>query len=155
AMQFQFTQPLFRNFGIDQARRQIKVTKKRLDLTDSQFRAKLIDIILQVQQAYWNLSLAIQNEGVQRQSVQLAETFLNNVKRQGEVGTQPPMEFFPAAADLDQRRQSVFLAMTQVGQAENALKNLTASGPNDELWSSAIDPVESFDIKQPVTIPVA
>src|SRR5262245_14041767 len=81
ALTFQFTQPLFKNFAIDQARRQIKVTKKRLDLTDAQFRAKLIDIILQVQQAYWNLSLAIKNEGVQRDSVSLAETFLNNVKR--------------------------------------------------------------------------
>jgi HAE1 family hydrophobic/amphiphilic exporter-1 len=155
AMQFQFTQPLFRNFGIDQARRQIKVTKKRLDLTDAQFRVKLIDIILQVQQAYWQLSLAIKNEDVQRQSVQLAETFLNNVKRQVEVGTQAPIEVVSAAADLEQRRQAVFVAMNQVGQAENVLKNLTASGPDDELWSSAIDPVESFDIKQPVTIPVA
>jgi HAE1 family hydrophobic/amphiphilic exporter-1 len=155
SMQFQFTQPLFRNFGIDQARRQIKVTKKRLDLTDAQFRAKLIDIILQVQQAYWNLSLAIKNEGVQRQSVELAETFLNNVKRQVEVGTQAPIEVVSAAADLEQRRQAVFQAMNQVGQAENALKNLTASSPTDELWSSVIDPVESFDIKQPVTIPVA
>jgi outer membrane protein len=155
ALTFQFTQPLFRNFAIDQARRQIKVTKKRLDLTDAQFRAKLIDIILQVQQAYWNLSLAIENEKVQRDSVSLAETFLNNVKRQVEVGTQAPIEAVSAAADLEQRRQSVFQAMNQVGQAENALKNLTASGPDDELWSSAIETVEPFDIKQSVTIPVA
>jgi HAE1 family hydrophobic/amphiphilic exporter-1 len=154
SMQFQFTQPLFRNFAIDNARRQIKVTKKRLDLTDAQFRAKLIDIILQVQQAYWNLSLAIKNEGVQRDSVKLAETFLNNVKRQVDVGTQAPIEAVSAAADLEQRRQSVFQAMNQVGQAENLLKNLTASGPDDELWSSVIEPVESFDIKQPVSIPV-
>jgi outer membrane protein len=155
AFSFQFTQPLFKNFGIDQARRQILVTKRRLDLTDAQFRAKLIDIILQVQQAYWNLSLAIQNEDVQRKSVGLAETFLNNVKRQVEVGTQAPIEAVSAAADLEQRRQAVFQAMNQVGQAENALKNLTASGPNDELWSSVIETVEPFDIKQPVTIPVA
>src|SRR5262245_2911209 len=155
SIQLQFTQPLFRDFAINQARRQIKVTKRRLDLTDAQFRAKLIDIILQVQQAYWNLSLAIKNEGVQRDSVSLAETFLNSVKRQVEVGTQAPIEAVSAAADLEQRRQAVFQAMNQVGQAENALKNLTASGPNDELWSSAIEPVESFDIKQSVTIPVA
>jgi len=155
ALTFQFTQPLFKNFAIDQARRQIKVTKKRLDLTDAQFRAKLIDIILQVQQAYWQLSLAIKNEVVQRQSVSLAETFLNNVKRQVEVGTQAPIEAVSAAADLEQRRQAVFQAMNQVGQAENALKNLTASGPNDELWSSVIETVEPFDIKQPVSIPVA
>src|SRR5262245_31934585 len=154
AFSFQFTQPLFKGFGIDQARRQIRVTRRRLDLTDAQFRAKLIDIILQVTQAYWNLSLAIKNELVQRDSVDLAVTFLNNVKRQVEVDRQAPIEAVSAAAELEQRRQSVFQAMNQVGQAENALKNLTASGPNDELWSSVIETVEPFDIKQPVTIPV-
>src|SRR5215813_13734479 len=154
-LRFGLTQPLFKGFGIDQGRRNIRIAKKQLALNDAQFRARVIQIILSVQQAYWDLSLAIKNEGVQRESVQLAETFLNNVKRQVEVGTQAPIEVVSAAADLEQRRQSVFQAMNQVGQAENALKNLTASGGKDELWSSVIEPVESFDIKQAVTIPVA
>ncbi len=150
----QFTQPLFKNFGIDQARRQIKITKKRLDLTDAQYRQRVIQIISQVQQAYWDLSLAIKNENVQRASVGLAETFLNNTKRQVEVGTLAPIEVVSAATSLESRRQAVFQAMNNVGIAENALKNLTASGPNDELWSSIIEPVEPFDIK-PVSMPVA
>ena len=153
-LRFGLTQPLFKGFGIDQGRRNIRIAKKQLALNDAVFRARVIQIILSVQQAYWDLSLAIKNEGVQRESVQLAETFLNNVKRQVEVGTQAPIEVVSAAADLEQRRQQVFQAMNQVGQAENALKNLTASGPTDELWSSVIDPIESFDIKTPVTIPV-
>lgn len=154
-MLFQFNQPLFKNFGIDQARRQIKVTKKSLDLTDAQFRQRVILIISQVQEAYWNLSLAIKNEGVQRESVGLAETFLNNTKRQVEVGTLAPISVVEAATSLESRRQAVFQAMNSVGQAENALKNLTASSPTDELWSSIILPLESFDIKQSVSLPVA
>jgi len=153
-LRFGLTQPLFKGFGIDQGRRNIRIAKKQLALNDATFRARVIQIILSVQQAYWDLSLAIKNEGVQRESVQLAETFLNNVKRQVEVGTQAPIEVVSAAADLEQRRQSVFQAMNQVGIAENTLKNLTAGGENDELWSSVIDPVEPFDIK-PVSIPVA
>ncbi|HKE06158.1 MAG TPA: TolC family protein, partial [Blastocatellia bacterium] len=82
ALTFRLTQPLFKNFEIDQARRSIKATKKRMDLTDAQFRQRVILIISQVTQAYWDLSLAIKNEDVQRQSVQLAETFLDNTKRQ-------------------------------------------------------------------------
>ncbi|MGH9936881.1 MAG: TolC family protein, partial [Blastocatellia bacterium] len=151
---FQFSQPLFRNFEIDIARRQIKVIKKRLDLTDAQFRQRVILIISQVQQAYWDLSLAIENEGVARESVALAETFLNNTKRQVEVGTLAPIEIVSAATQLESRRQSVFQAMNQVGRAENALKALTSGGPSDELWNSLIEPVEPFDLK-PVSIPVA
>src|SRR5215468_5526685 len=154
ALTFQVTQPLFKNFKIDQARRSIKATKKRMDLTDAQFRQRVILIISQVQQAYWDLSLAINNERVQRDSVKLAETFLDNTKRQVEVGTQAPIETISAATQLEQRRQSVFQAMNQVGQAENRLKSLTASGPNDELWSSLIEPTEKFDVK-PYSIQVA
>jgi HAE1 family hydrophobic/amphiphilic exporter-1 len=154
AMQFRFTQPLFRNFRIDQARRNIKITKKQLDLTDAQFRQRVIQIISLVTEAYWDLSQAIKNEAVQRDSVKLAETFLNNTKRQVEVGTLAPIEAVSAATSLESRRQSVFQAMNAVGQAENALKNLTAGGPKDELWSSIIEPVEPFDIK-PVSMPVA
>jgi outer membrane protein len=154
SMVFQFTQPLFKNFGIDSTRRNIKVTKKQLDLTDAQFRQRVIQIISQVTEAYWDLSQAIKNETVQRDSVSLAETFLNNTKRQVEVGTLAPIEVVSAATSLESRRQSVFQAMNQVGITENALKNLTASGPDDELWSSIIEPVEPFDIK-PVSLPVA
>src|SRR5262249_50289181 len=152
-LSFQLTQPLFKNFAIDQARYQIKVYKKTLDLNDAQFRQKVIDIISQVTQAYWNLSLAIRTEKVNRESVQLAETFLGNTKRQVEVGPLAPIEVVSAATSLESRRQAVFQAMNNVGQAENALKNLTASGPNDELWSSVIEPVDSFEIQQ-VSIPV-
>ncbi len=144
---FEFRQPLFRGLEIDQARRQIRITKKSMDLTDAQFRQRVILIIAQVQQAYWDLSLAINNERVQRESVTLAVTFLDNTKRQVEVGTQAPIETISAATQLEGRRQAVFQAMNQVGLAENRLKALTVSGPNDELWSSLIEPTEKFDIK--------
>ncbi|HKQ72516.1 MAG TPA: TolC family protein [Blastocatellia bacterium] len=147
SLEFTFTQPLFRGLAIDQTRRQIRITKKSMDLTDAQFRQRVILIISQVQQAYWDLSLAINNERVQRDSVTLAETFLENTKRQVEVGTQAPIETISAATQLEQRRQSVFQAMNAVAQAENRLKALTASGPTDELWSSLIEPTEPFDIK--------
>jgi HAE1 family hydrophobic/amphiphilic exporter-1 len=147
-LQFQFNQPLFKNFEIDQARRNIKVAKKQLDLNDAQFRARVILIILQVEQAYWDLSLAIKNEGVRRDSVKLAETFLDNNKRQVEVGTLAPIEVVSAATSLESRRQEVFAAMNNVGIMENALKNLTADGSNDPLWSSVIEPIDSFDSKQ-------
>jgi outer membrane protein TolC len=102
-LQFQFRQPLFKNFDIDQARRNIKVYKKQLALNDAQFRDKVIQVILAVQQAYWDLSAAIRNEGVRRESVKLADTFLGNTKRQVEVGTAAPIDVISAATTLESR----------------------------------------------------
>jgi HAE1 family hydrophobic/amphiphilic exporter-1 len=153
SLTFQITQPLFRNFRIDANRRLIKVTKKSLDLSDAVFRQRVIEIISNVQQAYWDLALAIRNEGVARESVGLAETQLNNNKRQVEVGTLAQIDVVSAATQVESRRQQVFQAINQVALAENTLKSYAVSGPNDELWTARIEPVESFDIK-PVSIPL-
>ncbi len=147
-LNFNLTQPLFRNFKTDSNRRQIKISKKRLDLSDAQFRQRAIEIISSVQQAYWDLALAIRNEEIARDSVKLAETQLNNNKRQVEVGTLAPIDVISAATSFESRRQQVFQAMEAVAQAENQLKALTVKGPNDEIWNAQIIPVESFEIQQ-------
>jgi len=59
---FTFTQPLLRNFSLDAQRRSIKLAQKSLDLSDSQFRQRVIEIINQVQRAYWDLVFAIQTK---------------------------------------------------------------------------------------------
>jgi outer membrane protein len=153
-LSFSVRQPLWRNFRIDLNRRQIMITRKRLDLSDAQFRQRAIEIISRVQQAYWDLAFAIKDEEIQRDAVRLAETQLNNNQRQVEVGTLAPIDVVSAATELETRRQQVFQAMNAVAQAENTLKNLTVSGPNDELWAAQITPVESFEA-QPVTLPLA
>lgn len=152
-LNFSYSQPLFRGYKIDANRRQIKIAKKTLDLNDAQFRQRAIEIIARVQQAYWDLAFAIKDEEIQRDSVKLAETQLNNNKRQVEVGTLAPIEVVQSAATLESRRQQVFVAMNSVSQAENALKSLTIGTSGDDMWGAQIIPVESFDVK-PVVIPM-
>ena len=41
-LSFTFTQPILRNRTIDSGRRQIRIAKKRLDISDSQFRQRAI-----------------------------------------------------------------------------------------------------------------
>jgi len=148
-----FTQPLMKNFRIDLNRRQLKIAKKKLDLSDAVFRQRAIEIISRVQQAYWDLALAIRDEQIQRDSVKLAETQLNNNQRQVEVGTLAPIDVISAATTLESRRQQVFQAMNAVGVAENNLKALTVESPTSDLWTTQIIPVEPFEIK-PITIPL-
>lgn len=153
ALSFNLTQPLFRNFRTDFNRKQILITKKSLDLSDAVFRQRAIEIISRVQQAYWDLAFAIQDEKIQRDAVALAETSLKNNVRQVEVGTLAPLDVVSAQTELESRRQSVFQAMGTISSAENALKALIVASPSDELWGAQIDPVDSFEI-QPMTLPL-
>ncbi len=147
------TQPLWRNYKTDLNRNRIQINRKRLDLSDAVFRQRAIDIISRVQTAYWDLALALRNEEVARDAVRLAETQLNNNKRQVEVGTLAPIDVVSAATQLETRRQQVFQAMNSVAQAENAIKALTVSGSSDPLWNTRIDPTEKFDV-QPQIMPL-
>jgi HAE1 family hydrophobic/amphiphilic exporter-1 len=82
-LNFTYTQPLFRNFGIDNNRRQIEIAKKNLSMSDAQFRQRAIDVIAQVEQAYWNLAFALRNLGVQIDAVKKAREQLESNQRTG------------------------------------------------------------------------
>jgi len=147
------TQPLMRNFAIDTNRHLIQIAKKKLDLSDAQFRQQVIQIITTVQQAYWDLTFAIRNEEIQRDALKLAETQLRNNQEQAKVGTLAELDAVTAATQVETVRQQVFQAMQTVAQAQDTLKSLTVQGPADELWTANLVPVESFELK-PFVLPL-
>jgi HAE1 family hydrophobic/amphiphilic exporter-1 len=147
------TQPLMKNFGIDSNRHLIQIAKKKLDLSDAQFRQQVIQIITEVQEAYWNLAFAIRSEEIQRDALKLAEKQLENNREQVKVGTLAELDVINAAAQVENVRQQVFQAMQTAAQAADALKSLTVDGPADDLWTANIVPVESFELK-PLMLPL-
>src|SRR5262249_50785393 len=148
-----FTQPLLKNFAIDANRHLIRVAKKKFDLSDAEFRQQVIQIIAGVQQAYWDLSFAIRSEEIERDALKLAETQLEDNQEQVKVGTLARLDVITAATQVENVRQQVFQAMQTVAQAEDTLKSLTVEGPADELWTSNLVPVESFELK-PLLLPL-
>lgn len=139
---FTFEQPLMRNFKIDAQRRAIKLAKRQLDLSDAQFRERVIATINSVQRAYWDLVYALRNEQIQRESVELGRVQLENNLRQVEAGTLAPIELRSTEADLQLRRQNVITAMQAVTAAENQIKNLTIAEPAHPMWSARLLPAD-------------
>ena len=83
----EFTQPLFRNRKIDAERRQIRIASKRLDLSDSQFRQRAIEIIAAGASALtgiWYLPGATAE--IKSESVDLARTQLDHNRAAGGRG---------------------------------------------------------------------
>jgi HAE1 family hydrophobic/amphiphilic exporter-1 len=131
-----------RNFAIDANRRSIQIAKKTLDLSDSQFRQRVIEIINSVQRAYWDLVYAIRNEKIARESVELARTQLSNNQKMVEAGTLAPIELRSTEAQLESSKGNVILALQGVTTAENTLKGLLLKDQSDKLWSSEISPTD-------------
>ena len=81
-LNFSFTQPLFRDRAIDQGRRQILLSKKNVDLTDSQLRSVVTEQLTFVEQAYWDLVFASRNLEVQTSALAQARGQVASNERQ-------------------------------------------------------------------------
>ena len=149
AIGFNITQPLFRGRGFDQGRRTIEIAKKNLSLTDSQFRQQSIDVITNVQRAYWDLTFALRNLQVQRDGVRDAKEQLEHNRRLVEEGQLAPIDIVAAETQVANFEQAVYDALDQVTQAENILKNLISPNRHDAIWAKAILPVDPVDMKVP------
>ncbi len=150
------TQPLFRGRSFDQPRRVIEIAKRNLSLTDTQFRQRSIEIITNVQRAYWDLVYALRNLQVQRDGVRDAKDQLEHNKRLVDEGQLAPIDIVAAETQVANIEQGVYEALEMVGRAENALKNLIAQNKDDALWGESIVPTDSVDLEAPrTTLPEA
>lgn len=142
-LKFSYTQPLFRNRSFDNTRRNIEVAKKNLSLTDTQFRNKTIEVIAQIETAYWDLVYALKNLQVQNDAVKEGREQLQSIQRQVEAGKLAPIDVVAAENQVTTFEQGVYTAQETVTRAENTLKTLMLPDYKNEMWSRALIPVTS------------
>ena len=142
-LSLQFTQPLWRNRSIDTYRRQIRIQKKRLEQSDADFRLRTIDVITQVQRAYWDLVFALRDQQNQLDNLNLTRENLRTVEAQIAVGTKAPLERAEVQTELANRESSLLLAVQTVSTAENTLKQLIIKDSSDGDWSAQITPTDT------------
>ncbi|HEV8368046.1 MAG TPA: TolC family protein [Pyrinomonadaceae bacterium] len=138
-----FTQPLWRDRSIDNNRRQIRIQRKRLDQSDADFRQRTINVITQVQQAYWELVFALRDQQNQLANLNLSRESLRNVEAQIAAGAKAPLERAEVQTELANRESSLLVAVQSVAIAENNLKILIFKDPSSPEWSAQITPTDS------------
>ena len=140
---FQYNQPLLRNFGIDNNRRLIKIQRKILQQSDADFRRQTIDIISQVQRAYWDLVFSLRDQQNRLANLNLARENLRQVEARIEAGAAAPLARAEVATELANREGDVLLAAQQVTTTENTLKILVLKDPAAAEWSYSFVPTDS------------
>src|SRR6266850_577383 len=147
-LSLQISQPLLRNRSIDGNRHAIRVQRKRLEQSDSDFRARTIQIIAQVQAAYWNLVFALRNQQNQLESLNVSRQNMKNIEAQISAGAKAPLDRAQVQTDIATREANLFIATQQVSQAENILKQLMLRDPLAPEWSAQLTPTDtpSFDL---------
>jgi HAE1 family hydrophobic/amphiphilic exporter-1 len=137
-----FNQPLWRNRTVDTTRRQIKIQRKRLEQSDADFRRQTIEVISQVQRAYWDLVFALRDQQNKVANLNLSKENLRQVEAKIAAGKSAPLEKAEVSAELANREADVLISAQQVSVAENTLKTLLLKETTDAAWTQAIIPTD-------------
>jgi outer membrane protein TolC len=135
-------QPLLRGFGREYNLAPIVIAQNNTTISEFQFQSQVMDIILQVQQTYWNLVRAIQNLNVAKRSLRLARDLLTINKAKVEAGQLAPLDVVDAEAEVASREAAVIVAADAIRDLEDQLKNILNLDGKSQWNGRAITPLD-------------
>ena len=150
SLNLQYTQPLLRGFGYDSNRHSLDVARKNRSLTAEQFRQRVMQVVQQTEQAYWELVYAYNNLQVQLEAVEIARQQDESNRRQEQQGLLAPIDVVAAQTQLATFELGAYSAQTALTQAENQLKTLILAGRTSTVWATALIPVTPARAAPPV-----
>lgn len=143
ALRLSFVQPLLKNRGIAVNSAPIKIAKNARDITREQFSLKVIDIINQALNLYWELVFDREDVRVKKQSLDLAIKTNEDNKRQVEIGTLAPIDVVKSETEVANRRQDLIVSQYTLQQTEDSLKRFLSNGRDPGALIAKLDPVDS------------
>src|SRR5262249_53573588 len=105
-------------------------------------KMRIMDVVLQVNQAYWDLVFARRDLEVKKESLANAQDLFNNNKKQVEVGTMAPLEVVVAQAEVAAREEDIIAADAVIRNTEDRLKTLLLGIQTTSLWSQTLIPAD-------------
>jgi outer membrane protein len=118
------TQHLLKNFWTDQARTTIQVNKRDLRITELGVDYRVMDIISQVEKAYYELIYTYDYVKVQDKLLEVRQRFYDETRQKIELGKLAPLEARLAQSQLANVQADLISARNRVALAENQLKAL-------------------------------
>jgi outer membrane protein TolC len=150
------TQPILRNFKIDNTRTTLKTQQITRDIDDINLKTSIANTIASVRNSYWDLRSAIENIEIQRRALALATTLVEQNRTKVEIGTMAQIDVITAESQQANAELNLVNAESSWRTAELNFKKLIAGGTDDDIFKATINPTDVPTIAQvSVDIPVA
>jgi outer membrane protein TolC len=143
--QFNFTvnQPLLAGFGLATNERFIHIAQKNRQVTELAFRAQVIATVTQVEDIYWDLVSAYDDEQVKERSMQFAQKTLDDDRKQLELQAIPAMQVMKDESDVATREGDLTVAKATLKLNELLIKNsLTKTIEDPALEDMPVVPLD-------------
>ena len=118
------TQPLLKNFWIDDTRLNIRVAKSRLQSFEQGLRLQIISSVTAVANIYYEMAFAQQNVRVLEEALDLARKQLDQDKKRVQVGALGVLSVQLDESQVAQVQADLIAGQSMLATNRNALKNL-------------------------------
>ncbi len=150
-----FRQALLRGFGRANQEYQIEISRKNVEISEQEFRRRASELILQVQDRYWELEYSLGDVQVKEKSLQLAQTVLGQNRERFAVGTGARLQVVESEAEAALRQEELIRSRYTYRLVQDQLIQLVTNYedprqfpgeivPSDPATSPNV-PMESFE----------
>ena len=143
-LNFNVTQPLWRNFKIDQARGGVLSTEINRRISDVSLQQRVVSLEAQVRNAYLSYVGAIKGQEVAQQNMDIAQESLRAARARVAVGVGAPIEVIQAQAVAASFEEQLIDATSLISTTEDNLRFLILDHDRPDYWDVKIEPTSTI-----------
>jgi len=136
------TQQLLAGFGVSTNERYIRIAKKNMQITDLAFRAQVIATVTQVENIYWDLVNAYQDEQVKERSLAFAQQVLDEDQKQLALNAIPAMQVTKDESDVATSEGDLTISRANLRLNELLMKNAVTKTDNPLIDEMPVVPLD-------------
>ena len=155
-----FRQQLLEGFGGSRDDDQLEISRTNLEISQHEFRRRTSEVILQVQQHYWDLHFALEDIAAKEKALETAQAILDQNEARFEVGSASRLEVVQGEAEVSLREEQLIRARYRYRRTQDQLIRLISDYQDPRSFPAEIvpqdrpdatlDPPESFERLQAV-----
>jgi outer membrane protein TolC len=143
--------PLLRGLFWSEPWTAVRLARLGVDASVEQFRADLMDIVRNTEDAYWGLIAAGEARRVAQKSLETAQALLEQTQAQYEVGVVSKVEVVQAEAGVADREFNLITIDAQERTARDAFVDVVLGpylAPDSEIAVELADPPEEIPVRE-------
>jgi outer membrane protein TolC len=140
----EFQQQLLSGFGLGPNLRYLRIARNNQKISDQAFQLQIISTVTQIENIYWDLVSAYEDEKVKQASLDFANQTLDSDRKQLDLQAIPALDVLKAEGEVAAREQDLTIAKSTLQFQELLIKNALTKNLDDPILEAM--PVQPSDL---------
>ncbi|MGA7521352.1 MAG: TolC family protein [Acidobacteriaceae bacterium] len=136
------TQPLLAGFGTGTNKRWIRIAKRNLQITNYAFEYQVITTVTGVEDIYWDLVNAYEDDQIKQRSLDFANQTLSDDQKQLELKAIPTLQVMTDQSTVAAAEGNLTISSANLQAAELNLKNALTRADNPTIDNMPVIPLD-------------